>query len=149
VEKKEAAMPKKYLVTLTDEERQQLDVLLSKGSHKARKLARARILLHADAGLSDSQIAAALRVGTATVERIRKRFVEEGVAAALEEHPRPGGKPKLDGAAEATLVALACSTPPDERPVWTMQLLADKLVELQLVESISDETVRRTLKKTT
>lgn len=88
-------------------------------------------------------------MGTATVERIRKRFVELGVAGALTERPRPGAKAKLDGKAEATLVAWACSTPPDDRKHWTMQLLADKLVELKLVDSISDETIRRTLKKTT
>ena len=82
------------------------------------------------------------------MERIRKRFVEGGLEAALTERPRPGGKPKLDGKAEATLVAWACSTPPDDRKQWTMQLLADKLIELKLVEAISDETVRRTLKKT-
>jgi hypothetical protein len=83
------------------------------------------------------------------VERIRKRFVEGGLDAALTERPRPGGKPKLDGKAEVTLVAWACSTPPDDRKQWTMQLLADKLIELKLVAAISDETVRRTLKKTT
>ena len=141
-------MAKKYLVTLTDEERESLLALTKKGSLAARKLTRAHILLQADAGTTDEAIARALHTGTATVERIRKRFVEGGVEAALIERPRPGGKAKLDGKAEATLVAWTCSTPPDDRARWTMQLLADKLVELKLVESISDETVRRTLKKT-
>jgi transposase len=82
------------------------------------------------------------------VERIRQRFVEDGLEAALSERPRPGGQRKLAGTQEAFLIALACSTPPEGRTCWTMQLLADRLVELQVVEAISDETVRRTLKKT-
>jgi transposase len=141
-------MAKRYLVTLTAEERVHLLELTKKGKVSARKLTRAHILLQADAGVSDKAIAAALHIGIATVERIRKRFVEEGLDAALSERPRPGGRRKLEGKHEAFLIALACSTPPDERPRWTMQLLADKLVELKQVESISDETVRRTLKKT-
>jgi transposase len=147
-ENKEAIMTKKYHVSLTDAERESLLTLTKKGSVAARKLTRAHILLQADAQATDGRIAQALHIGTATVERIRKRFVEGGVEAALTERPRPGGKPKLDGKAEATLVAWACSTPPDDRKQWTMQLLADKLIELKLVEAISDETVRRTLKKT-
>ena len=148
LEKVEAAMTKKYLVSLTDEERETLLALTKKGSLAARKLTRAHLLLQADAGATDDTIAHALHIGTATVERIRKRFVEGGVDGALTERPRPGGKRKLDGKAEATLFAWACSTPPDDRKHWTMQLLADKVVELKLVRSISDETVRRTLKKT-
>jgi transposase len=144
----EAVMTKKYLVSLTDLEREALLALTKKGSVAARKLTRAHILLQADAGATDDAIAQALHIGTATVERIRKRFVEGGAEGALTERPRPGGKPKLDGKAEATLVAWACSTPPDDRKQWSMQLLADKLIELKLVEAISDETVRRTLKKT-
>jgi transposase len=141
-------MAKKYVVSLTEEERETLLALTKKGSLAARKLTRAHLLLQADAGATDDTIAQALHIGTATVERIRKRFIEGGVEAALTERPRPGGKRKLDGKAEATLVAWACSTPPDDRKQWSMQLLADKLVELKLVASISDETVRRTLKKT-
>ena len=141
-------MAKKYVVSLTEEEREPLLALTKKGSVAARKLTRAHILLQADTGATDDTIAQALHIGTATVERIRKRFIEGGVEAALTERPRPGGKRKLDGKAEATLVAWACSTPPDDRKQWSMQLLADKLVELKLVASISDETVRRTLKKT-
>ena len=135
-------------MTLTEGERESLLVLTKKDATAARKLNRAHSLLQADAGATDDQIAQALHCGTATVERIRKRFVEGGVEYALTEPPRPGGKRKLDGKAEATLVAWSCSTPPDQRKHWTMQLLADKLVEIQLVETISDETVRRTLKKT-
>jgi transposase len=143
----EGAMAKKYLVTLTDDEREQLLALTTRGKVAARQLSRAHILLHAHAGARDDVIAHALHIGTATVERTRQRFVEEGLEAALTERPRPGGRRKGEGKSEAFLIALACSTPPDERPCWTMQLLADKLVELNIVESISDETVRRTLKK--
>lgn len=141
-------MTKKYVVTLTDSERDTLISLTKKGTIAARKLTRAHILLQADAGTTDAAIAHALHIGTATVERIRKRFLEGGVAGALTERPRPGATAKLDGPAEATLIAWACSTPPDDRKQWTMQLLADKLVALKVVDSISDETVRRTLKKT-
>jgi transposase len=141
-------MAKKYLVNLTEDERTTLLTLTKKGSVAARKLTRAHILLHADDQASDDDIAKALHSGTATVERTRKRFVEEGLEAALSERPRAGARRKLEGKQEAFLVALACSAPPDERKCWTMQLLADHLVELNQVESISDETVRRTLKKT-
>jgi transposase len=141
-------MAKKYLVTLTDAEREHLLAMTKRGRGAARQLSRAHLLLHANAGANDEAIAHALHIGTATVERTRKRFVEEGLEAALAERPRPGGRRKLEGKQEAFLIALACSAPPDERPRWTMQLLADKLVELRVVESISDETIRRTLKKT-
>jgi transposase len=140
-------MAKKYIVTLTDEERAQLHALTKRGTVSARRLTRAHLLLQADAGLSDEAIAQALHIGTATVERIRKRFVEEGLEAALSERPRPGGQRKLDGRQEAFLIALACSTPPEGRQCWTMQILADKLVELRVIDAISDETIRRTLKK--
>jgi transposase len=140
-------MAKKYIINLTGDERAQLLALTKRGTVSARRLSRAHILLQADTGLSDDAIAQALHIGTATVERIRKRFVEDGLEAALSERPRPGGRRKLDGKQEAFLVALACSAPPEGRVCWTMQLLADRLVELQVVEAISDETVRRTLKK--
>jgi transposase len=146
---------KKYTVTLTDQERQQLHDWISAGKGAAKKLAHARILLKADAAAggpawSDARIAEAAEVSTATVERVRQRFVEEGFEAALvrKKQDQPSRQRKLDGAAEAHLIALACSQPPDGRASWTMQLLADKLVELQIVDSICDETVRRTLKKT-
>ena len=141
-------MAKKYIVTLTEDERAQLVALTKRGKVSARRLTRAHLLLQADTGLADEAIAQALHIGTATVERIRKRFVEEGLEAALAERPRPGGQRKLDGKQEAFLMALACSTPPEGRTCWTMQLLAEKLVELRVVAAISDETVRRTLKKT-
>ena len=146
---------KRYKVTLDADERQHLQDLIAAGQADARKLAHARILLKADAAdggpaWPDWQIADALEVSVATVERTRQRFVEQGFDAALErkrrdKSPRPI---KLDGRAEARLIALACSTPPEGRAVWTMQLLADKLVELEVVDSISDETVRLALKKT-
>jgi transposase len=141
-------MAKKYIVNLADDERAQLLALTKRGKVSARRLSRAHVLLQADTGLSDDAIAQALHLGTATVERLRKRFVEEGLEAALSERPRPGGQRKLDGKQEAFLIALACSAPPEGRTCWTMQLLADRLVALQVVEAISDETVRRTLKKT-
>jgi transposase len=139
---------KKYIVQLTDEERDRLDALLTRGKVGARTSARARILLHAADGATDEAISAAVRVGSATVERVRQKFVEGGLDWALRERPRPGGARKLDGKQEAFLVATACSTPPDGRKRWTMQLLADRLVEVRLVDAISDETVRRTLQKT-
>jgi transposase len=146
---------KRYIVTLTDEERAELQGLLSGGKASALKQAHARILLKADcsegdSGWSDSRIAEAVEVGTATVERVRKRFVEQGLEAALVRKPqeRPSRLKTLDGRAEARLIALACSPPPDGRQSWTMKLLADRLVELEIVEAISDETVRRCLKKT-
>jgi transposase len=111
-------------------------------------LTRARALLLSNRRLSDAEVATALELSTRTVQRLRRRACTEGVAAALVDRPRPGGAPKLDGPQEAMLVALACSDPPTGRSHWTMQLLAERLVELQVVESISDETVRRTLKKT-
>jgi transposase len=139
---------KRYAVTLTDEERAQLLALTKKGRGAARRLTRAHILLQADAGATQETIAAALHIGRATVVRICRRFVEEGLEAALRDRSRPGAQRKLDGKQEAFLIALACSPPPEGRKGWTMQLLANKLVELRVVEAIADETVRRTLKKT-
>jgi transposase len=146
---------KKYIVTLTAEERQGLLGIIAAGKASAQKLAHARILLKADAGpegpaWNDEQIAEAFDVSTATIVRVRQRFVEHGLDAALVRKPqdRPSRQRKLDGRAEARLIALACSKPPEGRAEWTMQLLADQLVALQVVDSISDETVRRTLKKT-
>ncbi len=141
-------MPKKkYLVTLTDEERTQLQQLLKGGKAATRKVTRARLLLKASEGWQDQRIAEALNIGRATVERTRQRFVEENLAA-LDERPRPGNKPKLDAKAEARLIAEACSAAPDGRERWTLQLLADRVVQLQLADSYSYEAVRRVLKKT-
>ena len=142
-------MPKKeYVVKLTDEERAALIALTKKGTIAARKLTRAHILRLADEGKPDADIVAALGLGLSTVERTRKKYVEGGLEYALNERPRPGVKPKLDEKQEAYLIALACSTPPNDQVKWTMQLLADRLVQVGIVGEISDETVRRTLKKT-
>lgn len=138
---------KKYIVGLTDEERRELSDLTRKGECKARKLKRAQVLLAADEGKIDEEIAGAVRVHVVTIERIRKRYVEEGLEAALSEKPRPGKAPKLDGHQRAHLVAIACSDPPGGRAKWTMRLLADRLVELTELDSISDETVRVALKR--
>lgn len=142
-------MRKLYRVDLSDEEHASLLALTQKGKVAARRLRRAQILLLAHEGRPDTQIAAALHVGLATVERTRKRCVEEGLEASLSERPRPGAALKLDGHQEAFLVALACSAPPEGRATWTMQLLADRLIGLGVVETVSDETVRRRLKQTT
>jgi len=146
---------KKYLVTLTPEERQGLTGLVSAGKRSALTITRARILLKADQAQGgpawdDARIAEALDCGTRTVERVRQRFVERGLEQALGRKPqdRPSRERKFDGAAEARLIALACSAPPQGRTCWTMKLLADRLVELEVFESVSDETVRRVLKKT-
>ena len=145
---------KRYRVTLTAEERQGLHDLISASKAAAKKLAHARILLKADAApgspaWTDARIAEAFDVSTDTVGRVRQRFVEQGLEAALarKTQDRPSWEPILDGAAEARLLALACSSPPLGRQAWTMKLLADKLVELEVIPSISDETVRRALKK--
>jgi len=141
---------KKYIVTLTAEERQHLEQLLAKGKAAARTLTHAHVLLHADqaAGDTDGEIAEAFGVSVRTVERVRQRFVEEGLEAALKPKAAPRLPRKVDGDVEAHLVALACSDPPAGRRRWTLRLLAGKLVELDLVESISHERVRQVLKKT-
>lgn len=147
-------MQKFYRVTLTAEERQELQALVSKGKAAARKLTRARILLLADQteggpAKQDPEIVEALGCGRATVERTRKQFVEEGLEAAL--HPKPTTRiyqRRLDGKAEAHLVAITCGAPPEGRARWTLRLLADRLVALEMVDSVSHETVRQTLKKT-
>jgi len=141
-------MAKKYHVTLADAERAELHDFVHNGTVSARKLTQAHILLHADAGASDATIAAALHVSERTVERVRQRFVEGNLAGALAERPRPGGRPALDGKQEAFLIATTCSAPPTGRRRWTLRLLADELVALEVVDAISYETARRTLKKT-
>jgi transposase len=137
---------KKYVVDLTDEERAALHALVRRGKAQARKVTRARILPHASRGASDSEIVTALGVGVATVERTRRRFVEEGMEA-INERPRPGARRRLSPRAEARLVAEACSAAPAGRERWTVRLLAGRVVELGLAESCSHETVRRVLKK--
>ena len=140
-------MAKIYIVDLSVEEKAQLLELTSHGQAPARRIKRAQILLLADEGKKDETIVEVLHVGRATVERIRKRFVLEGLQVALNERPRPGGQRKLGPKGEAVLESLAKSEPPEGRTRWTMELLAKRLVELKVVDSISDETVRKALKK--
>jgi transposase len=147
-------MNKKYRVRLSGQERKHLQKLVRQGKAHARKLTYARILLKADEGgpassWTDERIAEALEVSVATVARERRRYCEEGLEVALL--PKKPGRPRrrvLDGRAEAHLIALACSNPPEGREHWPLRLLADRMVELGYVESLSYETVRRTLKKT-
>ena len=140
-------MAKRWLVALADEEREQLRTLTRQGKPAARTVRRAQVLLLADEGQTDEQIAAALHCGLSTVARTRQRFVEEGREAALVDRPRPGATPKLTPKQRAFVVALACTEPPEGRLRWTMQLLADRLVELEVTPAISDESIRRLLKK--
>jgi transposase len=146
-------MYKKYVVRLTDQERGQLETLVRSGRAHTRKLLYARILLKADANGPDQwtaeRIADALEVSSATVARERRRYCEDGLEVALM--PKKPGKPRrrvLDGRAEAHLIALSCSDPPEGRERWSMRLLADRMVELGHVDTVSHETIRRTLKKT-
>ncbi len=146
---------KKYIVKLTAEERNRLDVLIQKGKAAARQLLKARILLKADASTvgeawSDSRIAAALDTSIDTIARTRQQLVEEGLDAALTRKHSPNSARRriFDGAAEAKLIALACSSPPKGRKRWTLTLLETAVVELNIVERASDNTIGRTLKKT-
>jgi transposase len=140
--------PQTYRVELSEEDRVRLLLLVRQGKTSAQVIRRAHTLLRASEGAFDHQIASALHVNRTTIQRTRERFCASGLDAALYDRPRPGSEPKLDGRCEAFLVALACSDPPAGREHWSMQMLADKLVELNVVEAISDETVRRVLKKT-
>ena len=146
---------KKYVVTLSDEERERLNALIHMGKHPARQLTKARILLKADIseagdGWSDSQIAEALETSVDTVARTRQQLVEAGFEAVLvRKHSPASARPRIfDGAAEAKLIALACSEPPKGRKRWTLQLLEEAVVELHIVDRASDNTIGRTLKKT-
>jgi len=138
---------KQYIINLTEEEREELICLTTTGRHSAQKMLHARILLKTDEDLVDEQIAEHLDINVRTVERVRKRCALEGVSAALSPKKRPPKVPRFDGEAEARLVHLACSEAPKGWQRWTLRLLADKLVELEIVDSISHETVRRRLKK--
>jgi transposase len=135
----------RYRVELTQDERNELTALLSGGKHASRKLKRAQILLAADAGASDAEIERSVGAGGSTVYRIKRRFVEGGVAAALSEQPRTGAARKLTGKEEALLIATACSGPPAGRKRWTLELLADEIVRLTEHDGLSRETVRRRL----
>jgi transposase len=147
-------MAKKYRVTLTAEEREQGPTLIAKGKASARKLAHARVLLQADEteaapGRTDEETAAALNLSVRTIERVRERFVEQGLAAALLPKPSTRRYERaLDGAQEARLIAWACSAPPAGKSRWTLPLLAEQLVELQVLDTVSRECVRQALKKT-
>jgi hypothetical protein len=147
-------MAKLYRVTLTQQERQELQELISRGKGDARKLAHARILLQADESgrgprRTDQEIAESLDTATRTVERVRERFVEQGFEAALvPARSKRVYARKLDGRQEARLIALACSKPPAGKARWTLRMLADEMVELEVVDSLSHETVRQALKKT-
>jgi transposase len=147
-------MKKKYVVTLTEEERQMLREMVSRGKSAARKLTHARVLLKADQSeggpsWEDAAIAQGLEVGMATVERVRKRFVEEGLEAVLDRRrSQRQYQHRLDGDGEAHLIALACSEAPEGRSRWTLRLLANRMVALEYVQKLSKDTVHRTLKKT-
>jgi transposase len=140
---------KKYLVTLTTAERQQLQAMLNTGRETAQTRKRAKVLLLAEAGTSDPPIAREADVSLSGVYRIRRRWAEVGVVACLKEKPRPGRPRTLSGHGEAALTVLACSKPPDGRVRWTHRLLADRLVALEIVDAIEQTTVGRLLKKTT
>jgi len=142
-------MGKVYIVELSDDERSQLRELVRKGKVSARKLTRAHVLLRADEGTTDKSIAESLHIHVATVERIRRRFVEGGLDRALTDGARPGMPRRLNVKQEAYLMALACSQPPDGRQRWTLRLLSDRLVQLDITDHISHETVRQTLKRGT
>jgi transposase len=142
-------MPKKiYHVHVTPPQQQELEQLMNSGTSSARKIKRANMLLLASESYTDAEIGQMLRCHPTTVERIRKRFGAAGIEFALAEKPRPGQPIKVTGTVEAYLVALACSQPPEGRNAWTMELLAEQLIERHLVGQISDETVRLRLKKT-
>lgn len=142
-------MSEKHIVTLAGDEIAHLEALLHKGKTAVRRLKRANILRFADDGYSDEEIHDLTTASIATIERVRAKFVRGGLLWALADEPRSGSPAKLDGKQEAFLVALACTTPPAGRECWTMQLLADRLLQLHIIENqVSDETVRRALKKT-
>ena len=145
-------MAKKYVVKLRGRERPELERRVRAGRESARVLARVRVLLKCDDGLTDEEVVEAVGVSVGTVERVRKRFCGGGLDAALSDRPQPPRpeKRRIDGEAEAKLVTLACSTPPDGRGRWTLELLADAMVRLKYVDgaAVSGQTVRRVLKKT-
>ena len=145
---------KKYIVDLSPSERNYLEEITNKGKTAAYKMNHARILLKADinqeeGGWTDSKISEALNIGHATIERVRKRFVEEGIESALNRREQKNRRSRIiDGEKEAYLIAIACSQTPVGKSHWTLQMLADKMVELKVVEKVSTETIRQTLKKT-
>lgn len=146
-------MPKKYRVKLSKVQREKLQELTSRGTMKVRKYKRARVLLLADEAhkegcKSDKEVAERVDISVSTIQRIRRRFVEEGLESAISEKPRPGRSRTFTGQQRAQITALACSEPPEGHARWSLRLLANKLVELEIVDSISHVTVQEVLKKT-
>jgi transposase len=143
-------MSRKYVVQLNDAQRLQLSRMLRRGRESAWKLMRARVLLKADEGQTDEEVAEAVEVSTRSVARVRRRFCDGGIDTALRSRPQPPrpGKRKIDGENEAKLIAIACSAAPPGHDHWTLQLLADRMVRLKYVDEVSPQTVRRVLKKT-
>ena len=139
---------KKYIVKLSPEERNDLQVMISSGKHSAKKILRARVLLKADDSWPDRKIAEALEIHVITIERMRQQFVEEGFESFMTRRKSRKYFRKLDGKQEAQLTTIACSQPPEGRVRWTLRLLADRMVQLDYIESVSHETVRQVLKKT-
>jgi putative transposase len=142
-------MPRKtiFVVNLKDEDRGYLNQLIRRGRESARSLTRARILLMADEGRSNKEIAENLKTTEPTIIQVKKRYCLEGLESAINEKPRSGAPVKIDGTIETEVTLLACSEPPEGRSNWTLQLIADKLVELEVVDSISAMSIHRTLKK--
>jgi transposase len=136
-----------FVVNLTKEDREYLNQFIRRGKASARSLTRARILLMADEGYSNKEIVDVLKTTRPTVNRIRKRYYQEGLDSAINDKPRSGAPPKIDGTIEAQVTLLACSEPPEGRSSWTLQLIADKLVELEAIDSISAMSIQRILKK--
>lgn len=136
-----------FVINLTDEDRAYLNRLIRRGKMSARSLTRARILLMADEGYSNKEIVEILKTTKPTIVQIKKRYCQEGLDSAINEKPRSGAPIKIDGTIEAQVTLIACSEPPEGRSSWTLQLIADKLVELEAVESISAMSIQRTLKK--
>jgi len=142
-------MKVKNQVKLKVKERKLLKQFINKGSEKARKITRCRILLLAHEGKTDTRIIEALKVARNTIRTVRSRYVKEGLKAAINEQPRPGAPKKFTGRQKAKITAIACSKPPEGRSRWTLRLIADRVIELEMVDSISHQTVKRVLKKRT
>lgn len=146
--KEVVSLKAKKLVRLKAGEQKLLTEIISKGTEKARKITRCRILLLAAEGRNDTQIIEALGIARNTIKQVRFRYVQEGLEAAINEKPRPGAPKKFSGRQRAKITAIACSKPPEGRSGWTLRLIADRAVELEMADSISYQTVKRILKKT-
>jgi len=141
-------MKVKNRIKLRPKERELLKQIVSKGVEKARKITRCRILLLSNEGKTDSQIMEALKIACNTVRTVRSRYIQAGLVSAIEERPRTGAPNKFSGRQKAKITAIACSNPPEGRGRWTLRLIADRVVELEMVNDISHQTVKRILKKT-